>query len=275
MFKKLREKWLCRFLGRFLLLLVVGAALSFFLGVAICMFDSLNVVLRATSYFAPYSSSVPFILILLAIALTCCIPGGPTALLRLSKRIKTWGPLELFPDEDPDIDHKQLIIEAKKETNTPSSVSGKTKAQAVVKLVAEKLNRLKQKKEFLLQQHAGRIFATITKTSIHTSLCPQFFDACLTQNDKQVFVRILSAEAPYLMAQLENIEVFCDLVPASLQREVLVNIVLYAEAVGGEDSPFVRYQQSLTEVEGRIRHKTNIRLFRYSVTNDNAVKPEE
>jgi hypothetical protein len=252
MFQTIRDTWICRFLGRLALLLIVGAALFFSLGVAICKFDSLDVVRRATLYFAPYSSSMPFILILLAIALVCCIPGGPTALLRLSK-----------------------LIEAEKEINALPATSGKNKAQAVVKLVAEKLNRLKQMKQFILQQHAGRIFATISKTSIHTSLCPQYFDACLTQNDKQVFVRILPVETPRLMAQIEDIEVFCDLVPASLQREVLVNIVIYAEAVDGKDAPSMRHLPAITEVEDRIRNRTNIRLFRYSVTENNAVKPEE
>lgn len=275
MFQYLRDNWLCRFLGRLMLLLIVGAALFTFLGVAICKFDSLDVVLRATSYFAPYHSSVPFLLVILSIAIICCIPGGPTALLRLSKRIKALGPLELFPDEDPDIDHKQLIVEAENEVNALPPTDGKGKAQKLVKLVSEKLNRVKQKKSFLLQQHAGRIFATISKTSIRTSLCPLFFDACLKQNDKQVLVRILSADAQHLMAQIEDIEIFYDLIPANLQSTVVVNIVLYAKRLGMECEPFKQYLPTISAIENRIRNRPNLHLFRYSVDDSNAVRPED
>ena len=266
--------WVVPFVRRFVFLLVVSAILLRCLAFAICKFDSLDVVRRATLYFAPYSSSVPFILVILAIALVCCIPGGPTVMLRLAKWIKSFGPLELFPGEDPDTDFKQMKVEAENEALTHPSADGRVKARYLVKLVSEKLKQIKQKKEFLLQQHAGRVFATISKTSIRTSLCPIFFDACLTQNDNQVFVRILLANSPLLMKQIEDIEIFCDLIPANLQSKVFVHIILYANAQDSGSNPFTQNFATIAEVENRIRNRSNLRLFRYSITDNNAVRPE-
>lgn len=280
-FKISCDNWPCRFLGRFLFLLIVGAALFAFLGVAICKFDSLDIVRRATSYFAQYHSSVPVILVLLAIALICCIPGGPTALLNLSKRLKKAGPFEFFQADDPDVPIALLDVDSE---NPKDNKLSKLK-RAMLKMKYKKeinglstkgldsaliiIDDLFERKENIIDFHAGQIGAVAVKRKVKLKDADLFFDAYLERASDCIAVRILPADSQCVSEVAKNVKELLERIPTAKMNTFFVHLVFYKTPGGVENL------DGLNHVRWILFNFTNVRLFFYDLVGNNAVAPSK
>ena len=158
--------WCLRLLGRLFLFLFVVAIVLAFAAIAIRLLDSLNIVNRASAAFAPYASSLPWLLVLIAVGLFLCIPGAPTALLEILKRVKKVGWLEISPAEDPDkvSDKSCGQVQTEKQGQMPGSEIKRIRSSVLKHLTGlppkrlaegmEMLNDLVTRKRSLIAAHA-------------------------------------------------------------------------------------------------------------------------
>ena len=269
----------CQIIGR----LVVATAVAFSCaGIAwgiILFLDWTNVARMSFKAFEPYSSSLPWILIIVAVALLLCIPGGPTAVLSIFRRIKKIGPIELFSAEDPDVmsivdgelskekaelDPKhgnvttQRLISAAKRHLTPSQQ----------KSLFTRLASLKTMKKSIVALHAGRMSAIVEETNVRMKGSELFFTAHLKRGEDHILVRILAAyDNDCLASTIRKILEIADMRPSC---PFVFHVIFYSK-----NSSHTPKNVDFDSIRRIIFNVSSIRMFFYSVATDNSVKPLE
>lgn len=280
-FRSYCQNWIFPFVRRFFFMLIVCAILLCCLAFAVRKFDSLDVVRRATLYFAPYSSSVTIFLVILSLVLICCIPGGPTALLNLSKRLKKAGPFEFFQSSDPDVPIALLDIDSENpEENKLSKLKRamlKMKYKNETRGISPKgldsalkiLDELSERKKNIVDSHAGKIGAVLVKRDVKLKDTDLFFDAYLERASDCIAVRILPADSQCVSEVAKNIKDFLERIPTANINTFFVHLVLY------KSHSRVGNFEELNHLRWLLFNVSNVRLFFYDVCGNNAVAPSE
>lgn len=280
-FKTYCKNWLAPFFCRFFFLLIVGAILLRCLAFAICKLDSLDVVQRATAYLAPYHASVPFMLILLALALVCCIPGGPTSLLDLSKRLKKAGPFEFFASDDPDVSTALFDINPEsKEENKLSKLKRtmlRMKYKNELKGIPQKgldsalmiLDDLIARKRNLIDFHTGQIGAVLARRDVKLGNSDLFFDAYLERDADRIAVRVLPAYSKCVSDVAKSVKELLERTSTTKANAFFVHLVFFKTSDGNDKC------NELEHVRRILFNFTNARLFFYDIGDNNAVAPSE
>ena len=292
------------------------------LGIAACVFviciaiatsvamrlDGLDFVTRMLAAFSPYAKSLPWILCIVSLTLILCLPGGPTELLGILKKIRKIGPLEFFPSLPPEYSHPELFLfddelvsngtcrkqkpapihsEGDKTTGLATNTSGASPGmvRAVTSMLTMEnqqalLNKLQAKKSqttYLLQHHAGRIGATITDRNIRLRQHALHFDACMKRDDEQFLVRVASADSLILNDIVSDFGDIAESLAKSIAEQVSFHLLVTIRTKLGETGALT--PQGVAEKTKTIRHSfptgNTFRLYFYSVSEDFAVKPLE
>ena len=276
--------WDAKAFGCFLVRLVqLFLTLVLLVGVAVglaFLLDKIDIVRKMADVFAPYASSLPWLLVLLTVALVLCIPGAPTALLAILKRVKKAGPVELFPADDPDvadivsqrttvsITKRVLTAEQIRQTENKFQKSLKDVPTDRLKECLQNLHNLVATKNNLVAFHAGSIGAVLLKRGVHVEDSNLFFDASFKRNDEQIVARLISAPQNGLDVTRQA-KIMIEHMSSSMIRSFFVHLVFYV--VPGEAFD----NEALDQIRKLLFNVCNIRLFFYSVSENNAVAPME
>ena len=274
------KRWL-KFLFRGIGSLLVAAVYAFAtVGIAlgvVCVIDRTNIARKCLKAFAPYSSSLPWVLCIVAFVLFLCIPGVLTTLLSILRRIKKIGPVELFPAEDPE-EEDLIVSELPNKLTGSIQKRGKAGSPQLIramkrvlqpdqqKALLSKLSSLKSMKQLLLSLHAGRFGANVMERKCRIKNNELFFDAHLLRGDDHILVRLLSGSSNDAPKVAKGIREIVEISPSC---PFVFHLLFYTS----------RKDKSMNVDFGEIRkiifNISNIRLFFYSVSDDNSVKPLE
>ena len=301
-------KNLWRFLSRFGI-----AAGAFVVCIAIATtvamsLDGLDFVKRMLVAFSPYAESLPWIVCIVSLTLVLCLPGGPTALLGILKSIRKIGPLEFYPSESPEeLRLNRMSLELWSETEEkqtgqktdpnkeiglgpqklisriPVASHGMFRAVSSMltseqqQALIQKLQEKKRQKTCILHHHAGRIGATITDRDIRLRQHPLHFDACMKRGEEQILVRTTSIDSPLLYDIVRDFSDIAESLAKSVIEHVSLHLLITIRVKQGETDALT--PQVIAEKTKPIRHTfqtgNSFRLYFYSVSDDNAVKPLE
>ena len=265
------------FIARFFGAIAVATLLIGFVVRVFAVLDKADIVKRALDTFSHYSSSLPWILLIVSFVLVLCIPGGPTVLISLLRRVKRIGSVELFPANDPD----EEAIQNQLQLTTPPKVSEKRLKEiqkTVSKLPTEqrqrlktKLDELRQRKKQILRLHAGRLGAVINRRDVRINGSNLFFDAYFRRGEDQILVCLVSATSKKIQYVAQAATEIVDTMNTSslAPQHFSIHFVFYSTP----DQEFRREDCDL--VRKILFNIYNIRLFFYSVSEDFAVKPLE
>lgn len=255
------------------------AILIFVLSITIYLLDRLNIVQRSLVCFKPYAASLPWILLIVFATLLLCIPSVTSEIKRLVRRVRTFKDwMSFFPDRETEND--EALYEIENETahseqtkpgsdgDAPSNVQRPTPDNLLASILI-KARVIRLRKNLIIQMHAGRFDSIVAERNFRLAGSNVHFDACLRKGDDLLLVKVIPilsvpcAETVSELLALAN----------NLPQEPKINLHLIVYSTPKMMSP--ERQNLVSIIEQQVSACKQIGVFRYSVTEDNAVKPDE
>ena len=236
--------------------------------------------------FAPYASSLPWLLVLLTVALALCIPGAPTALLAILKRVKKAGPIEMFPSEDPDdradelLSIRPTVLDCGSETavvcDSHTKFSDKAKSTLVESLTPEQRNALfkrlhdnRRRKDNILCLHAGKIGAIIDARNIRLKWSPVHFDASLVRDSERFLVRVVDAYSDDFHNIVDELSDLAERIQRVSESHAKIHVLVFEKASRKPtDAKKGRWQ-------AEFKDRQHLQFFFFFVDENDAIKTTE
>ena len=283
-------RWFFLLLGRLCLLLVIVFGIVEFAALVIRRLDSLDIVNRSSAAFAPFASSLPWLLVLLAVGMVLCIPSAPTALLAILKRVKKVGPFEFYPSEDPDNKaDEQLSIKLpvpdsgseKAIVRDPrAKLSDKAKSTLVELLTPEqrkaffkRLHDNRRRKDNILCLHAGRIGATIDARNIRLKWSPVHFDASLVRDSERFLVRVVDACSDSFRNIVDELGDLAGRIQTDSEFHATIHVLVFEKAARNPADAKEGRRQA--EWQAEFKNRQHLQFFFFFVDENNAIKTTE
>lgn len=263
--------------------------LALLVGVAVglaYLLDKIDIVRKMADVFAPYASSLPWLLVLLTVALALCIPGAPTALLAILKRVKKAGPIEMFPSEDPDdradelLSIRPTVLDCGSERavvcDSHTKFSDKAKSTLVESLTPEQRKALfkrlhdnRRRKDNILCLHAGKIGAIIDARNIRLKWSPVHFDASLVRDSERFLVRVVNAYSDDFHNIVDELSDLAERIQRVSESHAKIHVLVFEKASRKPtDAKKGRWQ-------AEFKDRQHLQFFFFFVDENDAIKTTE
>lgn len=280
------KRWLL-FLLRSIGSLFVAAVYAFatvgiVLGV-VCVIDRTNIARKTLESLAPYSSSIPWLLCIVALVLVLCVPGGATAFLGIFRRVQKIGPVEFdnvnARDSDvdgvisqpPSVHTEKVELSEFKQAELRQRFREELKGVPKDRLncVLKELDDLVSQKRNVIAFHAGRSGAVLVKRGVKIKGCRLFFDAYLKRDDDQIALHIINQLSKSPLDVAQQAKSFFDRLPSSKANTFFVHLVFCI--VSGNQSCV----KDIDHIRRVLFNVSNVRLYFYTIGDSNAVAIHE
>ena len=256
------------FAGRFLCSILVFAIVVVFASKCLMYLDGQNIMRKALSCFAPYASSLPWILVIISITLILCIPRAPTAIADIASHIEQFGPVKFqlrTSSYDPSIveeayreiqqddadsleasntspspapfpvqngDEKKDLATSQPDNvadDKPEAPAQREKKARLARQLLVAIKTVRHRRKQILDFHAVRIGASIIEFNVQSQPGAARFDAVFKKGREYIFIKVLSISSPNILNTYTALQYSRTLLTENARRHSSIHFLVYAK----------------------------------------------